>query len=320
MNQEQVRQFALAVGTKVETVSGEWARCKCPLSPWTHDSGSDSHPSFAISYGENIESAFHCWACESGDLHKLIQRLADLGAKKPKCDLKQAMFLWAMEESGDAPVVFMDDAEREHALADKPWPEDFLNSFLFAWKVPIAMEYLHARNVSEKTAIALDIRWDLPRQTVCFPVRNWQGQLVGIRGRYIDANSEARYHDYGYRGNRNKLPWYGEHTVNLDEPVLMVESVFDYASAYRVYPNILAPLTVGLSHDKCRRVRNVLEIYTLFDNGRGGDKGRSKISERLRSPTLITHLNVTPDVDDPGDMTKKQLRKVLKKHIVLDAQ
>jgi hypothetical protein len=99
----------------------------------------------------------------------------------------------------------------------------------------------------------------------------------------------------------------------------MVESVFDYASAYRVYANILAPLTVGLSHDKCRRVRNALEVYTLFDNGRGGDKGRDKVSERLTDST-ITHLLVTPGVSDPGDMTKKQLRKVLKKYIVLRAQ
>ncbi len=318
MNQQQVRQFAKAVGTKVESVSGEWARCKCPLARYTHDSGKDSNPSFAINYGDNIESAFNCYSCEGGSLHKLIVLLNDFGAKKPKVDLKQAMKLWADEESGDAPLVFMDEEVAEHPLADKVWPESFLKSFFPAYKVPMARRYLSARNVSQKVTEALDIRWDGQRGTVCFPVRNWQGQLVGLRGRYVDSDEGSRYHDYGYRGNRNKLPWYGEHTIDLDKPVLMVESVFDYASVCRVYVNILAPLTVGLSRDKCRRVNNAFEIYTLFDRGRGGDKGRNKLFEGLPD-SIVTHLEVPDGTDDPGDMKKKQLRKLLKQYIVLDA-
>lgn len=318
MNLEQVKQFALAVGTKVESVSGHWARCRCPLAPWTHDSGKDSHPSFAVSYGDNSESAFNCYSCEAGSLHKLIVLLDGFGAAKPKYDLKQAMTLWSLEDTDDAPLVFMDDEVAEHPLADKVWPESYLNSFMPAWKVPIAMEYLNDRKVRKKMASALDIRWDLARHTVCFPVRNWSGQLVGLRGRYISSDAGARYHDYGYRGQRNKLPWYGEHTVDLDKPVLMVESVFDYASVYKVYHNVLAPLTIGISADKCRRVRNAFEIVTLFDNGKGGDKGRIKLREGLPESIIV---DCTPPAacGDPGDMSKKQLRKVLKKHIILDA-
>ena len=309
----------MAVGTKVETVSGEWARVCCPLSVWTHDSGSDSHPSCAISYGDNIESAFNCYACEAGDLHKLITLLDNYGATKPRYDLRQATRLWADEESGDASMVFMDDSELANAHMENLWPESFLDGFMQAYKVPMAMEYLNARKVSQKVALALDIRWDLSRRTVCFPVRNWQGELVGMRGRYISTNGGGpRYHDYGYRGHRNKLTWYGEHLIDLDKTVLMVESVFDFTSCYRVYRNILAPLTVGLGPAKLRRVRNAFEIVTLFDNGKGGDKGRSKLSEGLPE-SIITHLLPPAHADDPGDMKKKELRKVLKKYIVLDA-
>ena len=65
MNLEQVKQFALAVGTKVENHSGDWAACCCPLAPFTHDSGRDSHPSFAIRHGDNLESIFNCLAGET---------------------------------------------------------------------------------------------------------------------------------------------------------------------------------------------------------------------------------------------------------------
>lgn len=300
-------------------MSGDWGRCCCPLAPWTHDSGKDSNPSCAISYGENIESAFNCYSCESGSLHKLILLLDGFGAKLPRYDLKQANTLWAQEDSTDAPLIFMDEESAgRHPLIDNVWPESFLDSFMPAWKVPMAIKYLSERRVRTKLAHALDIRWDLPRRAVCFPVRNWSGQLVGMRGRYINNDEGARYHDYGYRGQRNKLPWYGESTVDLSYPVVMVESVFDYASAYRVYKNILAPLSVGLSRDKCKRVRNAYEIVSLFDNGKGGDKGRSKLREGLPE-SIISDLYPPAHVSDPGDMTKKQLRAVLKKHIVLDA-
>ncbi len=319
MRLEQVKQFALAVGTKVENASGSWAVCRCPLAPFTHDSGQDSHPSFAISYGENIESAFNCYTCEAGNLFKLIQILQDNDAKAPKYDIKAAVTLWSNEESGEASMIFTETDPDSDPLADVIWPEDFLKSFMPAWKVPMAMEYLNDRSVSQELAHALDIRWDLQKRTVCFPVRNWAGYLVGLRGRYVRSGEGARYHDYGYRGVRNKLPWYGESTVDVDKPVLMVESVFDYSSAYRVYRNILAPLTVGLSRDKCRRVRHVYEIVTLFDNGRGGDKGRSKLTKNL-SDSIITHLLPPSKADDPGDMKKKQLQRTVKQHIVIDAQ
>lgn len=321
MNLEQAKQFALAVGTKVESVSGQWARCKCPLAPWTHDSGKDSNPSFGLSYGENIESAFHCWACESGDLHRLISLLDFHGAKPPKYDLRTATKMWIDEESGDVAMTFNESGEDNFTDEDIVWPEEFLDTFIPAHRVPMAMRYLNARRVSKKVARALDIRWDLSRRVVAFPVRNWSGELVGLRGRYIEpGTSGARYHDYGYRGQRNKLPWYGEHTVDLDRPVVMVESVFDYASVWRVYRNTLAPLTVGLSGAKCRRVNSAYEIYTLFDNGRGGDKGRDKlVKELVPSGSIITHLYPPDHRDDPGDMRKKELRKLLKKHIVLDA-
>ena len=94
MNLEQVRQFSLAVGTKVETVSGEWARVKCPLSFWTHDSGTDSNPSCAISYGASMESAFNSYACEAGDLHKLLILLAEYGANRPRNNLNTSTRLW----------------------------------------------------------------------------------------------------------------------------------------------------------------------------------------------------------------------------------
>ncbi len=317
MNLEQVKQFALAVGTRVESASGEWAQCRCPLAPFLHDSGRDSHPSCAISYGTNIESLFNCFTCDSGDLHKLVTTLMELGAKPPRYNLKAAMDMWVAEESADIVLNFTPENFKEAVEDDVVWPESFLDGFLLAHKVPMAMRYLDARNVSSELAHDLDIRWDLPRRAICFPIRNWAGGLVGIRGRYIDPGDGPSYHMYGYKGQRNNLPWYGEATVDLDKTVVMVESVFDYTSTRRVYKNILAPLSVGISKGKVRRVHDALEIVTLFDNGQGGDKARDRVSKYLPKSQLI-HLYPPNGTGDPGDMTVKQLTKVLSPYMVLD--
>ena len=249
----------------------------------------------------------------------MVALLERYGAKAPKYDLKAAFKMWLDEESGDSAMVFK-EVEDNVTEADVAWDEDWLRYFPKANDVPMARRYLDARRVPKQVATALDIRWDIQRRAVSFPIRNWAGELVGLRGRYIASDSAARYHDYeGPCGVRNKLPWYGEHFVDVDSPVVMVESVFDLASVYKVYPNVLAPLTVGLSRSKCARVRGVFEIVTLFDNGKGGDKGRSKLSQRLPK-SVITHLRPPTHRDDPGDMRKKELRKVLGKHIVLDAR
>ncbi len=319
MNLAQVKQFALAVGTRVETASGEWAQCKCPLAPFLHDSGRDSHPSCAISYGDNTESVFNCFTCESGDLFDLLTKLRAFKAKKPRYDLKTAMDLWVQEETGDIILNFNKEEHKEEVEKDVPWPEPYLDGFLLAHKVPMAMDYLYARNVSTQMAYALDIRWDLPRRAVCFPIRNWVGKLVGLRGRYIrPGKDEPPYHMYGFKGQRNNLPWYGESSVDLDKTVVMVESVFDYTSVARVYKNILAPLSSGISKPKALRVRDALDVVTLFDNGQGGDKARDKTTKYL-SGNVSAHLYPPAGTGDPGEMTIKQLQKVLRPYIVLDA-
>jgi hypothetical protein len=109
-------------------------------------------------------------------------------------------------------------------------------------------------------------------------------------------------------------------SLGTESILLTWTSQSSWSSPCLTLPHVLAPLTVGLSASKCRRVRNAHEIYTLFDTGRGGDKGRDKISTHLRdSGCVITHLSCPDHRDDPGEMRKKELRNVLSSHIILDA-
>lgn len=308
MTPSQVQSFLAALGATNVQPRGGWVSASCPLAPWTHDSGTDSNPSFAISCKPGKESIFNCYACEHGDLLHLVQLLKKYGAKKPRYDLRRALEVLA-EDDGDITLAIKDYDQtwKEDKEEIIPWSESWLSTFMPAWKVPLAMEYLNGRSVSGKLAELYDIRWDGGRECVSFPVRDFEGRLCGLRGRRLGGG----YYDYGGPlGHRNKQVWLGEERVDLSRTVVFVESVFDAVSVARVYGNVAAPLTVGMSKAKVRRMESALDIVTLFDNGKGGDKARKLVDKYLPS-SLRVHLLPPKHCSDPGDMTVEELHKVL---------
>lgn len=294
--------------------SAGWLVAPCPLAPWRHSSGRDAHPSFAVKVRPGGESSFNCYACESGDLLRLVELLAGHGAEAPRYRLRDALRLLADEEVGGVSLSVDDYEEERRARADAVFPESWLDAFPPAATDPRALRYLSERRLTEAVIRQLDVRVDVDRRRVCFPIRNWTGGLVGLRGRSMSGGG-PRYYDYACGGQRNPLPWLGEHWLSHDEPVLMVESVFDVASVLRVYPNTAAPLSVGIGRDKARRMSWAAEVVTLFDGDQGGDKGRAAVDRYLRD-SLCTHVHCPPG-RDPGDLRAAELRELLAPHLLL---
>lgn len=313
MDKDKIVHFlsCVGVGSGSLQITQEWVRAPCVLAPWTHDSGKDSHPSFAVKVAPNGESHYNCFTCGTGDLYGLILELSKHKAPSPKYNLRGALDILAMEMEEGVTQSLVDWQEGKEVYKEIVWPEDWLASFMFAYTVPEAMAYLKSRGVDSTLAAALGLRWDSSRKTVCFPVRNWEGKLVGMRGRYIYPNeSGVRFHLYKYHGEHSKLVWYGEDTVDVTKEVVLVESVFDYASVYRVYKNILAPLSVGMSKDKVSRISGALYITTLFDRGKGGDTARKQVSKYL-TDAVIVHKLPPEGCSDPGDMNEDEIREAL---------
>ena len=296
----------------------DWVRAPCPLAPWTHDSGRDSNPSFGVKIADNKESLFNCFACRSGDCTLLIELLSEFGAQAPRFNLAKAMVLIANEDDGKLHAEIR-DAEVIITRPDdmiRVWPHEWLTSFSMVHRVPRAQEYLRSRNVAPLISSKLGLRYDATLDCVCFPIQDNVGDLIGMRGRRIaPQDDQPKYNMYKYKGDYSNLPWYGEQWLDDLRPLLMVESVFDVASAIRVYDNVCAPLTVGMSKDKVRRMKGFMEIVTLFDNGKGGDKARTLITKYLPDASRIIHLTPPPDVSDPGDMTVQQLVEVVSTHL-----
>lgn len=312
MNKQQIISLLKCLGQNDPIPSDEWVRCCCPLAPWTHDSGKDSNPSFGITISPGKESVFNCFTCYTGDLYYLLQLLSKFKAQRPKYRIKEALQLVADEENNDICLDVGDwGQEKNTAPPDVPWPDMCLDLFQPAYQVPIALDYIHSRGITTDTAKRLDIRFDMGRMAVVFPIRNWDGVLCSMRGRRINPqNGAPKHHVYGSKENRNKYVWFGEDKIDLDSTVVLVESTFDLASVSQVTPNVLAPLTVGMKRLTVERIKWVSNIVTLFDNGQGGDKARGLI-ERWLPSTSIIHKYPAENVSDPNDMTTEQIRDLL---------
>jgi hypothetical protein len=291
-------------------VRGKWIQCSCPLSPWNHDSGKDTSPSFAIRVEPDKESYFNCFVCESGSLSDLILKLQYFKAQNLGYDLAAAWRLIELEDAQKINLSVKEWGTQESVPEEYVIPEPWLAQFQKAWPVPMAREYLESRHVSQAITEILDVRWDKSMRTVCFPIRNRAGELVSLRGRRVEQKSTAPpYHVYTPVGESPHQSWLGEHSVDFDKPVLLVESVFDVASVLRVYRNVMAPLSVGINQERIKRIAKASEIVTLFDQGKGGDKARQIVQYHMGT-ALVTHL--IPEAKDPGEQSEESLRNQLK--------
>lgn len=319
MDSQQIVSLLAHLKAKNVAASGPWVRSSCVLAPWNHDSGKDSSPSFAIRIDQNKTSYFNCFVCKHGKLADLLLELQHHKAHLLGYDLAAAWKLVHADEEHKLALKIKDWGESTATQSeDLVMPDWWLDSFQHAWPVPYAREYLEKRQVTKEVHDELDIRWDRSKLTVCFPIRNGSGELVSMRGRRIDPSpGTPSYHVYKFYGQQAGGCWLGEHNVNYDKPVLMVESVFDYTSVKRVYANVVAPLSVGINAARMKRVSKCTEVVTYFDQGVGGDKARQIVSKHLGS-ALITHI--IPKAKDPGELSEEAIRGQLSFYLNLKSK
>ena len=312
MDREAIQVFLRALSAKSIQHTPGWVTASCPLSPWTHQSRKDNHPSFAISVDPEGESHYNCFVCGGGDLITLVSLLDAYGAEAPRYDLKSAVELAVAD--GDRPLAFSvkDWGQKIAAEPYVTFPEMWLATFVEALRVPRARQYLHGRGLSDSVIRKLDLRYDTERDAVCFPIRDFDGVLCGLRARRLAPTDDMpRYHIYKTgTGKHNRMVWYGESWLNFDKPIVMCESVFDAASVYRVYRNVCAPMTAGFTEERAKRMRRAVDIITLFDADKAGDKARQRIRQYLPSAHIV-NVYPTEGRKDAGELSVGELRELL---------
>lgn len=325
MNKEQTIKFLKLLKIKVphdQSRTG-WVVASCPLAPWRHDGGEDKNPSFAVKQ-EAGDAFCNCFSCAfHGKQSDLILEMRRLNKKEPidTFPFGEALQLIAEAEEG-LDGIDLDTPDIEECLfsaSSKPhvFPEAWLESFPPWHTVAAATGYLEERGVSWEAANMLQLRYDTHQERVCFPVRDFQSRLRGLHGRAIEQDTEPRYRMYTYQGRNNPLIWLGEHWVDLDRPVVVVEGPFDLLSVYRVYRNVVSPLFVNPNISKISRMADALEWVTFFDRGKGGNTGRGRL-DKILTEHVLHHVLPPVHRKDPGEMTIEEVAQALSQYVPLD--
>lgn len=316
MDQNQLKKFCQALDIKLprNIKNKGWNLISCPFAEIRHDSGRDTNPSFGIKTLSNGTSICKCFSCKfGGDLYDLAFEIYTLYKDDPDLDFKTAFKLCEDEENGISELALAGFEDEEETRQDVHYfGEDWLDSFPKCTQVKQGYAYNISRGIPRWVQDALDLRFDTNEQRVCFPIRDFSGYLVGFHGRQIH-DEQPVYRMYQYRGRNNPQFWLGEDWVDLDEPLVCVESVYDLAKVYQVYQNVICPLTAEITAPKIKRLEDALYLINMFDGDTAGQTAAKRMQKHLNHvPQKTIYL---PEGVDPGKMTVSQIRKYLAGYI-----
>lgn len=328
MSPDKIKSLLSLLNSKATGQRPGWILGHCPMV-WRHG-GKDSHPSFAVSHDPKKRSRVKCLACGySGDLLDLMFDINFELRKHP--ELRPRYQLAIAAPMASAEFEEMDIKPEDIPDWDEPppkneviFPELWLQSFKPVHDFKIAMAYcIEKRGLNSHVLKDLDVRYDPQQERVCFPFRNFKGELMGLQGRYIgsrptkeqdEVNGVLRYFQYGIKGHRNSHIWLGEHIINLDCTVVVTEGPIDYAKIFMAYPNVAASFTTGLSRTKIKRLADADGIVTFYDYGKGGNAAREAFEKTLTKHPM-THIIPDESDGDAGAMKVSEIIEALKDHV-----
>jgi DNA primase len=315
LNVSQARAFLRALGAKGIVQTGKWLMCSCPLAPVYHQHHKDSSPSFGLTCEPDRPSRYNCFACGHGSALELIHELehndlpADTGLARKILEAEQLEVV-PLPEYGEFSVP-------EDQWLFRPWPELWLTQFQPVMGVPMARDYLFGRGVVLEQMIAQDLRWDVSRMMVVFPIREAHGLLAGARGRSVlkDVAGKDKHYDYSHDGIPKNIRgvWYNEQALLLDGPVVVVEGQFDCLRVLQVWPKTVANLTALPTAEKLAKLSYSSRVLHIPDTDATGTQSVAKFQQGLLKHNVpYTPLALPDSVKDPGDCHPEYLNNLIR--------
>jgi DNA primase len=275
------------------------------LAPALHQNHKDTNPSFGMSYAPDETSRYNCFACGHGSAIELIQAMEFHGIK---ADFAKAREILEAEELEVVPLPGYGEFQiNEVHFVYRPWPEMWLEQFQSAQYVPLARDYLLNRDVTLAEMQKFDLRWDVKRMMVVFPIREAYGTLAGARGRSVmpDASGPDKHHDYSHEGTPKNIKgvWYNEQALHLPGPVVVVEGQFDCLRMAKAWPKTVGNLTALPTDEKLMKLALTDGVIHIPDADKTGTQSIAKFQAGLlkygtpyRAIDLKEH-----GVKDPGE-------------------
>lgn len=331
MNENQLFDVCDSLGLRsgpAYTGSDKWGphvSISCPLAPIRHNDPYDYNLSCSVSVSEEDPSLVRCFSfnCQyKGSFYNMLKLLvefrgnpADLVALLQKLEPTEKFTI----DSRNARAIKKYEAEQEQlrrpsipAQDKDTLPEARLERYRTG--VP---RYALDRGLTIESCKAWELGYDKNQGRLIFPVRRYDGALVGLTGRILPsaarrAEQEGRvvskYHNYAGLDKAKFL--YGEHKLEVKKPVVLCEGQIDaiLITQFMGLPAV-APLGEGFSEKHVRTIcaHEPPVVYIFPDNDPPGRLAAEKFVYAFKG-RLPLKLVMPPPGLDPGECSEDQMQ------------
>lgn len=309
--------------TPTQVING-WVSLRCPLSPWTHQTGKDSNASAGVSVQPNGMSVFNCFTCGNRmPFHGMLRRYSEYSGEDLEQlieEIKEEAFIgprnlpeWDRSDDGQGDLVPLKKSV-----------------YLGLYDSAAGHPYLRKRGISDSTAERLQLMVDPcdpadGEERILFPVFGLDGELYGISGRATSKQARLKVRDYyGLRKAANLL---GAHLIASEKPkyVVVVEGLFDYANSWECGQPAVAVMHSTLTDRQADLLKDIgLPAYMFYDDDEAGAKGVAAAGKalyryqpvmRVRYPKVWIEDKGEPGgghwLKDPGELLAEEFEEMI---------
>jgi DNA primase len=287
VTQEELYEIFSLMGTRLSG-SGTNQKTSCPLAPWTHSSGKDSHPSMSVRNMGEGTVVFNCFTChEKGQVKNLAWKYGDLSKDYAAYEYVRRLYdrsdydPWAQVAKQPYGQYFKKVAwmSQQH---DKKNPQNVTEESLKEWLKQVP-QYALERGLTQKEILEYEIGYDAKERRMIIPIRDHKKELMGVSGRDVTGKQKPKYKHY--QGFKKEKVFYGEQW--LDPKVSAVNLVEGFMDVWRLRrfgkKNVFASMGTSLSTEQIRKIMNwrIVNITIFPDCDAAGMQFAEQMAEKL---------------------------------------
>jgi len=172
-------------------------------------------------------------------------------------------------------------------------------------------KYAISRGLDIETCRTWGLGYDKLAKRLVFPVRRYDGKLIGLTGRDITGQAAAKYHNYSGLDKARYI--FGEHMLKAGEPIILCEGQIDAIITWQhLGVPTVAPLGEGFSEHHVRTIcaHQPPVVYLFPDNDPPGRLAAEKMEYALHG-RVVMKLMLPPLGMDPGELTVDESKTAL---------
>lgn len=311
MDSDEIVRVLERIGVEKVRVYSKNVQCACFLAEFRdgHSSDSDHADSMGISISPGTTSLVNCFACKfKGTLSTAIAELARQSGEDFDAVIEMARALDAEDlESLVDSIPAYDEVQQKDDEGDVLLPEELLDVHEHC-----GSKYLINRGILTDTMKEWEVHVDTDFKRVMFPVRRFDGRLVGAVGRTL-VNHSLRYWNYWDFVKSRFL--FGENKIIPGTTGVIVEGLLDTVGVWQSLRDsgllerysVVGILGSEASSIQIRKARKWFsDLVLFFDNDKAGWNGAAHFVRDLNGASMARQVTYPKEyaLGDPLGMIR----------------